>query len=91
MKIIWIIDHYSSEPQYGGISRQYDFAKELSKRGYKTIILSSAYSHYTHKYLFNEEYTISKFAEHAYYVYLRTSEGVFLSSYLLEPEGNKKA
>ncbi|WP_288175718.1 glycosyltransferase family 4 protein [Sporofaciens musculi] len=74
MKTIWIIDHYSSEPQYGGISRQYDFAKELSKRGYKTIILSSAYSHYTYKYLFNEEYTISKFAEHAYYVYLRTSE-----------------
>ena len=30
MKNIWIIDHYSSEPQYGGISRQYDFAMELA-------------------------------------------------------------
>ena len=28
-KNVWIIDHYSSEPKYGGISRQYEFAKEL--------------------------------------------------------------
>ena len=31
MKNIWIIDHYSSEPKYGGIQRQYDFAVELSQ------------------------------------------------------------
>lgn len=72
VKTIWIIDHYSSEPKYGGISRQYDFARELDKRGYKTIIISSAFSHYTHKYLFEEEYTISKFANNSFYVYLRT-------------------
>ena len=23
-KTVWIIDHYSSEPEYGGISRQYE-------------------------------------------------------------------
>lgn len=43
MKTIWIIDHYSSEPQYGGISRQYDFACELSKRGYNAVVISSAF------------------------------------------------
>ena len=44
MKTIWIIDHYSSEPKYGGIQRQFDFANELSKRGYRTIIISSSFS-----------------------------------------------
>ena len=39
MKTIWIIDHYSSEPKYGGIQRQFDFANELSKRGYKVVFL----------------------------------------------------
>ena len=40
MKNIWIIDHYSSEPQYGGISRQYDFAMELAKRDYNVVVLA---------------------------------------------------
>ena len=51
MKTIWIIDHYSSEPKHGGVSRQYDFAKELSKRGYKVVIIASSFSHYTHSYI----------------------------------------
>lgn len=72
MKTIWIIDHYSSEPKYGGISRQYDFARELSKRGYQTIIFSSAFSHYTHSYITDEEYMISEIAENAKYVYVHT-------------------
>lgn len=72
MKTIWIIDHYSSEPKYGGISRQYDFARELSKRGYKTIIISSAFSHYTHSYISEEEQFVSQIAENAYYVYVKT-------------------
>lgn len=73
MKIIWIIDHYSSEPKYGGISRQYDFAMELSRRGYKTIIISSAFSHYTHSYITKEECMISQIAENSYYAYIKTS------------------
>lgn len=72
MKTIWIIDHYSSEPKYGGISRQYDFAMELSKRGYNVVILSSAYSHYTHSYISTETCHISQIAERAHYVYLKT-------------------
>ena len=72
MKTIWIIDHYSSEPKFGGIQRQFDFANELSKRGYKTIIISSAFSHFTHSYISKDVYHISQFADNAYYVYLRT-------------------
>ena len=73
MKTIWIIDHYSSEPKYGGIQRQFDFANELSRRGYKTIIISSSFSHYTHTYITEEKCHISQFAENAYYAYVHTS------------------
>ena len=71
-KTIWIIDHYSSEPRYGGIQRQYDFAMELSKRGYSVVVLSSSFSHYTHTYISNEKLFVSKIAENAHYVYLQT-------------------
>ena len=72
MKTIWIIDHYSSEPKFGGIQRQFDFANELSRRGYKTIIIASAFSHYTHSYISEEECHISQFADNAYYAYVHT-------------------
>lgn len=74
-KSIWIIDHYSSEPKYGGISRQYDFAVELSKRGYHVTVLSSGFSHYTHTYIGDskdKEYYISKVSDSVHYVYLHT-------------------
>jgi len=77
MKTIWIIDHYSSEPKYGGISRQYDFAIELSKRGYKVIIISSGFSHYTHSYIGlsnNQNFFISQIDDNAFYVYLKTTK-----------------
>ena len=73
MKVIWIIDHYSSEPKYGGISRQYDFAMELSKRGYKIVVISSSFSHFSHSYISDEEMMISKIHENAYYAYLKTT------------------
>ena len=73
MKTIWIIDHYSSEPKFGGIQRQFDFANELSRRGYKTVIVSSAFSHYTHTYISTEQCHISKFADNAYYAYVHTA------------------
>lgn len=73
MKTIWIIDHYSSEPKYGGIQRQFDFANELSKRGYRTVIVSSSFSHYTHSYISERQCHFSRFAENAYYAYIRTT------------------
>lgn len=72
MKKVWIIDHYSSEPKYGGISRQYDFANELSKRGYEVVIISSLFSHFTHRYI-EEDMFISKINEKVHYVYLKTT------------------
>lgn len=73
-KTIWIIDHYSSEPVYGGISRQYDFARELGKRGYNVIIIASGFCHFTHKYITKEgkDTRISELAPNIHYIYLRT-------------------
>ncbi|MCI9132634.1 MAG: glycosyltransferase family 4 protein [Lachnospiraceae bacterium] len=72
MKNIWIIDHYSSEPKYGGISRQYDFAKELGKRGYNVVVIASSFSHFTHSYFSEKKIMYSECAEGVHYVYLRT-------------------
>ena len=72
MKTIWIIDHYSSEPKHGGVSRQYDFAKELSKRGYKVVIIASSFSHYTHSYISEDNCAICSISDNAYYAYLKT-------------------
>ena len=73
MKTIWIIDHYSSEPQYGGISRQFDFAKELGKRGYKVVVIASGFSHFTHKYISDKNVLVNRPAANIFYIYLKTS------------------
>lgn len=72
-KNIWIIDHYSSEPAYAGISRQYDFARELANRGHHVVVIASSFSHFTHSYISNEEKFESKVNEKVHFVYLRTS------------------
>lgn len=69
---VWIIDHYSSEPQYGGYSRQYDFANGLSKRGINVVVISSAFSHFTHSYFVKDNMNISKINEKAHFIYLKT-------------------
>jgi len=73
MKTIWIIDHYSSEPRFGGIARQYDFAVELSKRGYNVVVIASSFSHFTHSYISKKEAFTTRIARNAHYVYLRTT------------------
>lgn len=71
-KTIWIIDHYSSEPVYGGISRQYDFGRELGKRGYRVVVIASGYSHFTHSYISEKNIMVSAAAPNVRYIYLKT-------------------
>ncbi len=71
---IWIIDHYSSEPKHGGISRQYDFANGLSAKGNSVLVVSSAFSHFTHKYISTAECSISEINPNAHYAYVKTPE-----------------
>lgn len=69
---IWIIDHYSSEPKYSGISRQYDFANGLSAKGHNVLVIASSFSHFSHEYNMAGECTISEINPNAHYAYLRT-------------------
>ncbi|WP_135449621.1 glycosyltransferase family 4 protein [Planococcus citreus] len=73
MKTIWILDHHASEPKYGGITRHYDFAKELAKRGKRVVVIASSYSHFSKKNIFDEDYKIVEISENAHFVYLRTT------------------
>ena len=69
---IWIVDHYSSEPQYGGIQRQFDFLNEMTARGHNVVVISSSFSHFTHKYISQDEVFCSEINSKGHYVYLRT-------------------
>lgn len=69
---IWIIDHYSSEPKYGGISRQYDFARELHRRGHNVIVISSSFSHFSHSYISSSKNFSSEVEKGVVYQYVKT-------------------
>lgn len=73
MKNIWIIDHYSSEPEHGGYSRQYNFAKGLSEAGYNVTVFASSFSHFRHSYITDKKSMISEMNNKARYVYIRTA------------------
>ena len=75
-KTIWIIDHYSSEPIYGGIARQYDFARELGKRGYNVVVIAAGFCHFTHEYITapGKSVKVSALSDNVHYIYLRVSD-----------------
>lgn len=72
-KTYWIIDHYSSEPQYGGYTRQYNFARGLAALGYRVVVIASSFSHFKHVFIADEEYVTSEIEPNVHYVYLRTT------------------
>lgn len=73
MKTIWIFDHYSSEPKYGGYTRQYNIAQHLSQLGYDVTVFASTFAHHTHKFITSEESFLSNLDEHSRYFYFRTA------------------
>ncbi|MEN8147890.1 MAG: glycosyltransferase family 4 protein [Campylobacterota bacterium] len=42
---IWIVNHYAMTPQLPGITRHFDFSKELISRGHKVTVFASSYHH----------------------------------------------
>ncbi len=44
---IWIVNHYATPPGVPGITRHFDFAKELTGRGHRVTIFASAFVHAT--------------------------------------------
>lgn len=75
-KTIWIIDHYSSEPIYGGIARQYDFSRELGRRGYNVVVIAAGFCHFTHSYITSPDkpVKVSTLSENVHYIYLHVSD-----------------
>lgn len=74
MKKIWIFDHYSSEPQYGGYTRQYNFANCLTKYGYDVTIFSSTFNHHTHEYISQEKSFVGTINDNSRYLYFKTKD-----------------
>lgn len=52
--VVWIFNHYVTDPDSAGGSRHFDWAKELIRRGYKVVIVASSF-HYL-KYKESREY-----------------------------------
>jgi len=46
---IWILNHYATPPDTPGITRHYDFARELIKLGHQVTIFASGFSHRTRR------------------------------------------
>jgi glycosyltransferase involved in cell wall biosynthesis len=46
---IWILSHYATLPDNPGITRHFDFAKELVKQGHHVTIFASSFGHRTRK------------------------------------------
>ncbi len=46
---IWIFNHYATPPDTPGITRHFDFARELVKHGHQVSIFASGFSHRTRK------------------------------------------
>lgn len=44
-KKVWIFNHYAIPPKVGGITRHFDFAKQLAERGYSVTIFASSFDH----------------------------------------------
>ncbi len=73
-KIVWMFNHYAVTPEIPGGTRHYDFAKELTKKGYKVTIFASSFHLSQHKELKlreNETYKLEGF-DGVNFVWLKT-------------------
>lgn len=49
MKNIWILNHYAGPPNFTPLTKAYDLANQLVKKGYSVTIFFSSFSHYRFK------------------------------------------
>ncbi len=70
---IWILNHYAVLPNHGGGTRHFDFARELTKRGYNVTIFASSYNHFIKKEMLEaNEYSRIEIVEGIKFVWLKT-------------------
>lgn len=46
---IWILNHYATPTDMPGLTRHFDFAKELTRRGHQVSIFASSFAHTTRR------------------------------------------
>ncbi|AMC92681.1 glycosyltransferase WbuB [Erysipelothrix larvae] len=46
-KKVWMFHHYATPPTMSGLTRPYEFSKQLHKYGYSSRVFSASYLHYT--------------------------------------------
>ena len=72
---IWIVNHYAMTPQLPGITRHFDFAKELVSRGHEVTVFASSFHHSkqeeTKTYLKNKK-ILKEDIEGVQYVWIKT-------------------
>lgn len=73
-KTIWCFHHYSTPPTMSGLTRPYDFGKELIEKGYNVKVFSSAYLHYSGENLIKDksEFTVNS-DNIVPFIFIRTS------------------
>ena len=50
-KTLWVLNHYAISPDMPGITRHFDLALELVKKGHDVTIFASGFDHSTRKYV----------------------------------------
>lgn len=72
MKNIWIINHYATKHSIAQ-GRHHLMSLELSKRGFRVVLICSSLSHPESEYLFREKITVDRINSNYSIVYLKHS------------------
>ncbi|MDJ0332964.1 glycosyltransferase family 4 protein [Planococcus sp. S3-L1] len=74
MKNIWFFHHYATPPDRPGLTRSFDFARNLNNKGYDCTIFSSSYLHYASENIINDSslYKIEIY-DGVRFIFIRTS------------------
>lgn len=60
---VWFFHHYATPPSVAGLTRPFDFSKELQLRGHHCRIFSSSYLHYARRFISDEKVLITEIEE----------------------------
>jgi glycosyltransferase involved in cell wall biosynthesis len=71
---IWMLNHYATPPDTPGITRHYDLARELIKRGHRVTLFAAGFSHRTRREerLKGKEKSLRQNIDGVDFVWLRT-------------------
>ena len=71
---IWTFHHYSSPPSMSGLTRPFHYARNLEQYGYRNIVFSSAFLHFSGENLIKDkEKYITRLEEGVRFIFLKTT------------------